>query len=140
MAKHWKESNMILAVNTLRTHPHLKVSKVARIHKVPRTTLRARYLGTPSRQDSLANSRKITLLEEEVIVQHILDLDLRSFPPRISNVEDMANRLLQARNQERIGKNWTSNFVRRQPQLQSRFNRRIDYQRALCEDPDAYNA
>ena len=102
---------MILAVNTLCTYLYLKVSKVAWIHKVPCITLKARYLGTPSRQDSLANSRKLTLLEEEVIVQHILDLDSRLFPLQISNVEDIANRLLQAQNQEHVGKNWTSNFV-----------------------------
>ena len=79
------------------------------------------------------------MLEEEVIVQHILNLDLHSFPPWISNVKDMANHLLQAWNQECIGKNWTLNFVQQQPQLQSCFNQRIDYQRALCEDPDVYN-
>ena len=94
MAKHWKESDMILAVNTLCMHLYLKVSKVAQIHKVPCTTLRAQYLGILSQQDSLANSQKLTLLEEEVIVQHILNLDLRLFPPQISNVKDIANHLL----------------------------------------------
>jgi hypothetical protein len=52
----------------------------------------------------------------------------------------MANQLLQQRNAGRVGKNWTSNFVRRQPELRTRFNRRIDYQRVQCEDPDVYNA
>ena len=52
----------------------------------------------------------------------------------------MANRILSERGVGCVGKNWTSNFVRRQPELSTRFNRRIDYQRVLSEDPDAYNA
>jgi hypothetical protein len=50
----------------------------------------------------------------------------------------MANRLLRDRDAPRVGVNWASNFVRRRPELQTRFNRRIDYQRVLCEDPNAY--
>ncbi|RKK10989.1 hypothetical protein BFJ66_g17414 [Fusarium oxysporum f. sp. cepae] len=30
---------------------------------------------------------------------------------------------------------WASNFVKRQPELKTRFQRRYDYQRAKCEDP-----
>ncbi|KAK6208628.1 transposase [Colletotrichum tabaci] len=52
----------------------------------------------------------------------------------------MADRLLRDRGARRVGTNWASNFVRRRPELQTRFNRRIDYQRVLCEDPDAYRA
>ena len=81
MAKDWRESDIILVIQTLRTSLHLKVTKVARIYNVPPKTLKARLLGQPSRQDCIANSRKLTSLEEEVIIQHILDLDSRSFPP-----------------------------------------------------------
>ncbi|KAL2885558.1 hypothetical protein HOO65_070020 [Ceratocystis lukuohia] len=34
-----------------------------------------------------------------------------------------------------VAKCWASNFVKRQPDLKTRFNRRYDYQRAKCEDP-----
>ena len=47
----------------------------------------------------------------------------------------MANNLLRARDALPVGKNWASNFVRRQPELRMRYSRRYDYQRALCEDP-----
>ena len=140
MPTKYKESDMILAINTLRTNPHLKISHVAQIFHVPRTTLSDRVKGKSSRQNILANSRKLTNLEEEVIVRYILDLDSRAFPPRRSNVEDMANRILFDRNGGRVGKNWTTNFVRRQPDLRTRFNRTIDYQRVLCEDLDAFKA
>jgi hypothetical protein len=70
-----------------------------------------------------------------VIVQYILDLDTKGFPPRLCGVEDMANRLLAERNTGRVGTRWASNFIKRQPQLTTRFNRKYDYQRAKCEDP-----
>ena len=139
MAKDWRESDMILVVNTLRTNSHLKVTKVAQIHNVPPKTLKARLLRQPSQQDCIANSRKLTSLEEEVIIQHILDLDSCLFLLQISNIEDIANQLLQAQNQEHVSKNWTSNFVQQQPQLQLQFNQRIDYQQALYKDLDIYN-
>lgn len=140
MGRTWKESDLVLAVKILRDNPQLKTTTIARIYNVPRTTLSNRLRGTSARHDIIPQNRKLTLLEEETIVRHILDLDSRSFPPRVSCVEDMANRLLADRNAQRVGKNWTTNFVRRQSQLRTRFSRQIDYQRAKCEDPNAYNA
>ncbi|KFY31308.1 hypothetical protein V493_01223, partial [Pseudogymnoascus sp. VKM F-4281 (FW-2241)] len=55
-------------------------------------------------------------LEETTIVQYVLDLDSRAFPPRLRDVEDMANNLCVARDASRVGPRWASNF------------------RALCED------
>ncbi|KKF92977.1 DDE superfamily endonuclease [Ceratocystis platani] len=46
----------------------------------------------------------------------------------------MANKLLADRDASSVGKRWASNFVKRQPDLKTRFNRRYDYQRAKCED------
>ena len=71
--------------------------------------------------------------------QSSIDLDSRGFPPRLADVEDMANILLAerdaGRDAGRDGKNWASKFVKRQPDLKTRFNCAYDYKRALCEDP-----
>jgi hypothetical protein len=48
----------------------------------------------------------------------------------------MANILLKERSDERVGTRWASNFIKRQPELTTRFNRNYDYQRAKCEDPE----
>ena len=88
----------------------------------------------------MANLRKLTVFEEKAIVSFIIDLDARSFPPRYSYVEDMANRLLAQRGGGRVGKNWTRNFINRTPGLRTLYNRRMDYSRVLCEDPVAYRA
>ena len=103
---------------------------------VPRTTLRDRLEGRPSRRDIMPNSQKLTRLEEDTILEHIVDLDARSFPPRLADVEDMANMLLTERGKPKVGKRWASNFVARQPLLKTRFFRKYDYKRAQCEDPD----
>ena len=48
----------------------------------------------------------------------------------------MANSLLAERNQPPVGKNWAGTFVKRRPELTIKFNRKYDYKRALCEDPE----
>ena len=54
----------------------------------------------------------------------------------MSSVEDMANRLLAERDAGRVGTRWATKFVKRHPELTTRFNRKYDYQRAQCEDPE----
>jgi hypothetical protein len=98
-------------------------------------TLTRRLKGQPSRRDILANSRRLTNLEEEVVTQYITDLQSRGFPPRLSTVEEMVNQLLCDREVGPVGKNWAQNFVQRNPQLRTRKTRKMDYQRLKCEDP-----
>jgi hypothetical protein len=98
--------------------------------------LSRRQRGQKPRRDRIANLRKLTDLEESVILQHILNLDSKGFPPRYRGVEDMANQILAERDAGRVGPRWAANFVKRQPELTTRFNRKYDYQRALCEDPE----
>lgn len=119
----------------MKTNKRLTIRAAAKVYNVPRTTLARRRDGRPARRDTLPNSRKLTELEEDAIVQYILELCERSFPPRLRDVEDMANQLLRARDASGVGKNWASSFVRRRPELRTRFSRKYDYQRAKCEDP-----
>ncbi|KAL2016057.1 hypothetical protein VTK56DRAFT_4295 [Thermocarpiscus australiensis] len=46
----------------------------------------------------------------------------------------MANQLRRDRDAPPVGKRWAHNFVKRQPELRTRFTRRYDYQRAKCKD------
>ncbi|KAL2884639.1 hypothetical protein HOO65_100043 [Ceratocystis lukuohia] len=96
--------------------------------------------GRRARKDVRANSMKLTELEEKTLLEYILGLGSRGFPPRLVDVEAMANVLLAERNSGRVGKLWASNFVKRQPKLWTRFNRAHDHQRAPCKDPDQTNA
>jgi hypothetical protein len=91
--------------------------------------------GMPARRDSTPNSRKLSPYEESTIVQYILDLDSRGFPPRPQAVQEMADLLLADRDAPPVGKNWTSNFIKRRTEIKTKFSRKYDYKRAQCEDP-----
>ena len=130
---------MNLAVEAIRKDKRLKTATAAKLYNVRRETLRDRLAGRPARRDIPANSRKLTDLEETTIIQYILELCARSFPPRLREVEDMANQLLYARGAPPAGKRWAHNFVQRQPELRTQFSRKYDYQRAKCEDPKIIN-
>ncbi|KAL9562888.1 hypothetical protein ACKAV7_013074 [Fusarium commune] len=131
------EGRILLALQALQNDPKLKLRRAAEIYKVGHMILWRRQKGIQSRSDWVPKSRKLSDLEEQIIVQFILDLDSRGFPPRLPGVEEMANRLLADRNASPVGKRWASNFVRRHKELKTRFFRKYDYQRAKCEDPTA---
>jgi hypothetical protein len=71
--------------------------------------------------------KKLTKLEEKVIIQHSLELDSRGFSPQLGVIRDMANRLLAVRAGRQVGIRWPSNFVNWSPELKTRFNRKYDY-------------
>jgi hypothetical protein len=112
-----KESQIIMALELMKRDPSLSVRRVAALYGVPRTTLTRRRSGTPSRRDSPPNSTKLIKIEEETIVRYILDLDARSYPPRLSKVKDLANILLTERKALRVGLRWASAFIKREPRL-----------------------
>jgi len=39
-----------------------------------------------------------------------------------------------------VGKNWATKFITRHERLKSKYNRKYDYQRAKCEDPELIRA
>jgi uncharacterized protein YoaH (UPF0181 family) len=80
---------------------------------VLRTTLRDRRAGRPSRADTMANLRNLTATEEQVIVEHILELVARGFPLRLAAVADIANSLRAECGLGYIGLNWPSTFIKR---------------------------
>lgn len=86
---------------------------VAALYNVPRTTLRTRIKGRASLADSRPRSQKLTESEDEAIVQYMLDLDSRGFPPQIADVAAMADYLLTARDARPVGKQWPYRFVQR---------------------------
>ncbi|KAM5529819.1 hypothetical protein BFJ63_vAg17750 [Fusarium oxysporum f. sp. narcissi] len=137
MSQSNKEAQILLALQACQADPKLSLRRAAKIYEVNFSTLYRRNSGMQARSECIPNSRKLSDLEEQIIVQYILDLDSRGFPSRHRDVEEMANRLLADRNASPVGKRWAINFIKRQPELKTRFQRRYDYQRAKCEDPIA---
>src|SRR5690349_17816697 len=135
MSSALKEARVILALKAFQDDKELSLRAAAKLYNVPVSTLGYRRAGRALRRDLPANSRKLTDLEEKAIVQYVIELYERAFPPRLCSVEDMANQLLRIRDAPPVGKLWAHNFVKRQPALRTRYSRRYDYQRAKCEDP-----
>jgi hypothetical protein len=130
-----KEARITLALQAYQSDLKLSLRRAAKIYDLNHTTLFYRMNGSQAQADKIPNCRKLSDLEEQIIVQYILDLDSRGFPCRHRDVEEMANRLLADRDVSPVGKRWAINFIRRQPKLKTHFQRRYDYQRAKCEDP-----
>ena len=108
-----KEARLLLALKAIENDEQLSIRATAILYNVPEASIRHRRAGRPIRRDLPANSRKLTDLEEETIVQYVIELDVRAFPPRLRGVEDMANQLLRLRDAPPVGKLWAHNFVKR---------------------------
>jgi hypothetical protein len=83
-----KESRKILALQALKNDARLSVRKAATIYEIPETSLRHRRAGMQPRRDVPANLRKLTDLEEKVLLERVLDLDARGFQPRLSDIRE----------------------------------------------------
>jgi hypothetical protein len=130
------ERQIQTALQALKEDATLSLRRAAAIYNVSRTTLSYRRAGRLSQGDCWPKSMNLTKTEEEVVVEHILELITRGFPPRLAAVADIANSLRAERNLGQVGLNWPSMWVKRRPEFTMKFNRKYDYKRALCEDPE----
>ena len=132
-----KSRHINLAICAIDSDAHTTERAACRAYDAPRSTLRDRRRGVLPRADSTPNGIKLTNAEEKAIIDRILDLDLRGFPPSKDILRDMANKLLEVRNAGTVGKNWPDRFVARREELKTCYSRAYDRQRALNEDPKA---
>jgi hypothetical protein len=138
-----REGNILLAIKAIKNDEFSSIRQAARCFNVPESTLRTRLNGTIFRADVRANSHKLTENEEISLEKWILDMDARGAAPRPSMVADMANLLLAKRGEtpiQTVGVNWTTTFVKRHPNLSSRYSKRYNYERAKNEDPKIIQA
>ncbi|KAJ8111544.1 hypothetical protein OPT61_g5887 [Boeremia exigua] len=93
-----KEAKLQLALQALKQDANLSQRRAAAIYSVPQKTLSDRRAGQPSRGNTMPNSQRLDNNEEQVIVDHILELDARGFGPRLADVAAIANSLRAKRN------------------------------------------
>jgi Tc5 transposase DNA-binding domain/helix-turn-helix, Psq domain len=133
-----KEGRIALAIQAFKRGQFKSLRAATKSYNVPYSTIRDRVNGHSSRCDSEPRNRKLTTIEESTLVQWILSMDQRGLSPRSDTVRQMANLLVEKRSDSSyspVGKLWVYNFVRRHQALQTRYNRKYNYQRAKCEDP-----
>ena len=135
-----QEGRILLALDDIKNGRIKSLRAAAMLYEVPITTLHARTEGRISRVEKRPSGHKLTALEEDSLVEWILSMDSRGAAPRPATVGEMANILLATRGTNpspTVGKNWVSTFVKRRDELQSRYSKRYDYQRAQNEDPQS---
>ncbi|EED14009.1 conserved hypothetical protein [Talaromyces stipitatus ATCC 10500] len=133
------EGRLSLAIDALNNEKITKLRDAARTFDVSLTTLRRRLKGSVPAHNAGITRRKMTPTEEAVLRGWVFSLERRGVPPRQHMLHEMANILLAQRDPtkipEKVGKNWVTTFLKRQPDLKAKFARRLSYSRALCEDP-----
>lgn len=90
----------LLRLKRLIQKKNSSVRRVAQLYDVPRSTLRGRLKGRLPPSTINVRKRKLSPTEEESLVQWILDLDQRGFPPLIIDVRRMVDSLLAARGEQ----------------------------------------
>ncbi|KAF7444107.1 hypothetical protein A1F99_121810 [Pyrenophora tritici-repentis] len=66
-----------------RNNPKQLVRALAAAYDVPKSTLQRRLYGTKARLEIVSVNRKLSPIKEQSLVQWILELDRRGFPPHI---------------------------------------------------------
>jgi hypothetical protein len=138
-----REGRIALAIEALKQGYFTSPKAAAKAYDVPYSTFLRRVRNGAARRDTRPINCKLTAMEELTLVQWILSMDQRGLSPRPDSVRQMASLLLAKRSNSnsnsnsnsQVGQNWVYNFVRRHQALQTRYNRKYDYQRAKCEDP-----
>jgi membrane-bound lytic murein transglycosylase B len=92
-----KEGRLLFAKQAVQNNRISSIRKAATSYDIPRTTLQRRLDGTASQSASNSQKRKLQPSEEKALVEWILSLDRRGFPPQIIDVRRMADCLLAAR-------------------------------------------
>ena len=100
-----KSQYINLAIHAIDTHASESMRAACREYLVPFLTVRDRIHGCTPRAEVEPNRKKLTKLEEAAIVERILDLDSRGFPPTKDILRDMANKLLAEREAGTVGIN-----------------------------------
>ncbi|EED11995.1 pogo transposable element, putative [Talaromyces stipitatus ATCC 10500] len=129
------EGKIQLAISDLKNGRISNIREATRIYDIPCTTLRDRLKGIEYKGEKRANHDKLTQSEEDSLVKWVPDLDRRGLPPRHSLVREMVNYLLLQHGKPQVGKNWVTNLIKRRPEIDSKFARKYNYERAKCEDP-----
>ena len=101
----YTKGDIQLAIEDIKSQRVKSENCAATIFKVPQTTIQDQRAGRRPQRDCEPNSKRLTKLEEEVIVQRVIDESLRGVPLLKANVQDMADKLLSEDGAKPVGKN-----------------------------------
>ena len=126
-----------LALADLKEQKKPNVLATAKKFHLVESTLRRRWKGeTMSKQAAISEYQQLlTFVQEEALIEQINRLTDRGLPPTVYMVRNLAEEVLG----RSVGKNWTSEFVKRhQDRLKSVYLRNIDNNRVQSEYAPLY--
>lgn len=137
-----QEGPLLLAIKAIKNGQYSSAAAAARAFSVPVSTLKHRINGRQFWDEIRHPRHKFTLLEEKSMEKWLLSMDSRGAALTHAMLRDMANLLLRSREltpsdpPPKVGKNWTTEFVKRYRTLFFCLSRKYNYERALSEDPE----
>lgn len=140
MQNYTEDARIIPAIEAIQRSKGLSHGAAEKLFNFPESTLRSRMNGYPTLHERRPAAHKFCGWEEEVIIRYLVDLNLWGFELRLAGVEDMANYVHESQGWKYVEKLWVYRFVRRWPELKTKFNRVYDLQRAFGEDPEVLGA
>jgi hypothetical protein len=120
-----KKLQVQLALQANGRDATLSQQRAAVTYNISQSSLSTRRAGTTLCRNCTPNSLNLVTTETEMIFQHIIDLDVRGFAPRLAAVKDMTDSLLVEGHCNPVGQKWAANFVKRQSELKVKFNLKV---------------
>jgi len=134
-----REARINAAIRALKEGRQESMGAAAEPFDILKSTLYYRYMGErTSRHLAQVDNQLISDLEEKAIVAWCKEQDNRGFPPRLDMVKSMALFLYEKRTGDKrksLGKNWITRFLNRHPDMATKFNTKLDRQRAHASCP-----
>jgi hypothetical protein len=100
-----KEAQLQLALKAIKRDATLSERRAAAIYNVSRVTLSRQRARILLQSDCTPNLINLLKTEEDVIVQHTINLDAQGFAPQYASIKDIANSLLAERHCDPVSQN-----------------------------------
>lgn len=136
MDKH--ESQIQQALEALRNQEFPSIRAAARGYNVPESTLRTRLKGVQNRRTTHEYRKRLSVRQQEFLVEWILEQEAQGFPPSHARARDMATRILRMNgDSQELGKKWIHKFIQDNPRIASVVGKPIEAARINGTNPEA---
>ena len=133
-----REQQIELALQAIRTGEVNSIRAAHRAYNIPESTLRARLNGTTNRRTAHQYRKRLSIQQEEFLVDWILEQESQGFPPSHARCREMASRILRMNGDtQELGKRFVTKFIRDNPRIASVVGRPIEQARIDGTHPEA---
>ena len=114
------------------------VRAAARYYGLCPNTITNRLNGVQTRSEANEKNQRLSPLQEQALVDWIIELATRGYPPTHAFAREIASRTLIENNDLKpLGQNWMRGFLRRNPEVSTVVTKKMDAQRAHGTSEDA---